>query len=79
MNNLLKTLNTILPNLVKLLSSLGQLGKLLPWVLAIGVIGGIGYFVVTNHKDPYKCINNEIYEQIRWDSDVYKFLGGYCA
>jgi type II secretory pathway component PulF len=79
MNNLLKTLNTILPNLVKLLSSLGQLGKLLPWVLVCGIIGGIGYFAVINHKDPYKCINNEIYEQIRWDSDVYKFLGGYCA
>ena len=79
MKDLLKTLNDILPKLVQLLGSLGQLGKLLPWVLVSGIIGGIGYYVVNNHKDPYKCINNEIYEQMRWDSDVYKFVGGYCG
>jgi hypothetical protein len=79
MNNLLKTLNDILPKLVQLLGSLGQLGKLLPWVLAIGIIGGGGYYITQNYKDPYKCVDNEIYEQLRWDSNVYKFKGGYCV
>jgi hypothetical protein len=65
--------------LPQILGSLGQLGKLLPWVLVCGILGGIGYFIVISHKDPYKCINNEIYEQLRWDSDVYKFVGGYCG
>lgn len=79
MKDLIKTLNDILPKIVQLLSYLGQLGKLLPWVLVIVILGGIGYYITQNYRDPYKCVDNEIYEQLRWDSNVYKFKGGYCV
>ena len=45
------------------------------------ILGGIGYGAMywsQNYKDPYKCFNNEVYEQLRVDSDVYVFKGGYC-
>ena len=45
------------------------------------VLAGIGYgayYWTQNYRDPYKCFNNEIYEQLRVDSDVYVFKGGYC-
>jgi hypothetical protein len=45
------------------------------------ILGGIGYgayYATQNYKDPYKCFNNEVYEQLRVDSDVYVFKGGYC-
>lgn len=52
---------------------------MLPWLIFIAALGGAGYYVVLNYKDPFKCVDNEIYELIRWDSNVYKFKGGYCV
>ena len=46
------------------------------------ILAGIGfgvYHYLTNYRDPFKCVDNEIYEQIRFDSNVYKFKGGYCV
>jgi len=46
------------------------------------ILVGIGYGVLywfKNYRDPYKCVNNEIYEQVRVDSNVYQFKGGYCV
>ena len=46
------------------------------------ILAGIGYGVyywTQNYRDPYMCVNNEIYEQVRVDSKVYKFKGGYCV
>ena len=46
------------------------------------ILAGIGfgvYHYFTNYRDPFKCVDNEIYEQIRFDSNVYKFKGGYCV
>jgi hypothetical protein len=31
------------------------------------------------YRDPYKCVNGEIYKQIDFNSDVYVFKGGYCV
>lgn len=46
------------------------------------ILAGIGFGVYSffiNYRDPFKCVDNEIYEQIRVDSNVYKFKGGYCV
>jgi hypothetical protein len=46
------------------------------------VLGGIGYgafYWSQNYKDPFKCVDNQIYEQVRVDSNVYQFVGGYCV
>lgn len=46
------------------------------------ILAGIGFGVYaffTNYRDPFKCVDNEIYEQIRVDSDVYQYKGGYCV
>ena len=78
MKNLLENLQKILPTLLKIFEMLGAFGKMLPWLILVAAIGGAGYFIFLNYKDPYKCVDNEIYEQLRVDSDVYVFKGGYC-
>ena len=71
-------LRGLLQNLPQILQILPSIGKFLPILLIVGsIIAGI-YFFVINYKDPYKCVGNEIWEQIRWDSNVYVFKGGYC-
>ena len=45
------------------------------------LLAGLGYgvyYFVQNKKDPYKCVNNHVFEQLRMDSDVYVFKGGTC-
>ncbi len=79
MKNLLENLQKILPLVLQVFQSLGAFGKMLPWLMLIAALGGAGYFLFLNYKDPFKCVDNEIYEQIRWDSNVYKFKGGYCV
>jgi hypothetical protein len=75
-NNLLKGL---LENLPKILEILPGIIKFIPILLVVGGIAvGIYYFVIS-YKDPFKCVDNEIYEQLRFDSNVYKFKGGYCV
>lgn len=46
------------------------------------LLGGVGYGAYTffsSYRDPYKCVDNELYEQVRVDSNVYIFKGGYCV
>jgi hypothetical protein len=75
-NNLLKGL---LENLPKILEIFPGIIKFLPILLVVGGIAvGVYYFVIS-YKDPFKCVDNEIYEQLRFDSNVYKFKGGYCV
>lgn len=76
MNNLLKEL---LANLPKILEILPGVVKFIPILALVAGLGfGIYYFVVS-YKDPFKCVDNEIYEQLRFDSNVYRFKGGYCV
>jgi hypothetical protein len=84
--NILENLQKILPLVLQVFTMLGSVGKMLkafgrmlPWLILIAALGGAGYYAVLNYKDPYKCVNNEIYELIKWDSNVYKFKGGYCV
>lgn len=79
MKELFKFLPEMLSLLPKLMSNLKALVIL---VLVIAVMGGIGYGVYLlsiNYKDPYKCVNGEIYKQIEFNSAVYVFKGGYCV
>ena len=75
MKDLLKWLPQVLslmPNIVKYL-------KYIPILMILGGIGYGVYIFTQSYKDPFKCVNNEVYEQIRIDSGVYVFKGGYCV
>lgn len=79
----MKELLKFLPDMLALLPKLmGNLKSLITLILIIAVIGGIGYgayIFATNYKDPYRCVNGEIYKQIDFSSTVYVFKGGYCV
>jgi hypothetical protein len=75
----MKNLLDILPKLLELMPGIVQFLKYIPVLM---ILAGVGYGVFywsQNYRDPYKCVNNEIYEQVRMDSNVYQFIGGYCV
>lgn len=75
----MKDLLKLLP---QLLSMMPGIIKYLKYIPILMVLAGIGYGVYAftmNYKDPFMCVDNEIYEQVRFDSNVYKFKGGYCV
>jgi hypothetical protein len=71
----------LLKNLPQILSAMPELVKYLKYIPVLMILAGIGYgvvYIVQNRKDPYKCVNNHVFEQLRIDSDVYVFKGGTC-
>lgn len=71
----------LLKNLPQILSAMPELVKYLKYIPILMILAGIGYgivYLVQNRKDPYKCVNNHVFEQLRIDSDVYVFKGGTC-
>ncbi len=71
----------LLKNLQQILSAMPELVKYLKYIPVLMILAGIGYgvvYIVQNRKDPYKCVNNHVFEQLRIDSDVYVFKGGTC-
>jgi hypothetical protein len=74
----LKALLEILPKLLELMPGIVKFLKYIPILMVLGGIGYGAYYWTQNYRDPYKCFNNEIYEQVRVDSDVYVFKGGFC-
>ena len=75
----MKDLLKLLP---QLLESMPGIVKYLKYIPILMILAGIGYGVIywmQNYKDPYKCVDNQIYEQVRMDSNVYQFIGGYCV
>jgi len=75
----MKELLNILP---KLLEMMPDIVKYLKYIPILMVLAGIGYgifFWSQNYRDPFKCVDNQIYEQVRVDSNVYEFKGGYCV
>jgi hypothetical protein len=74
----LKALLEILPKLLELMPGIVKFLKYIPILMILGGIGYGAYYATQNYRDPYKCFNNEVYEQLRVDSDVYVFKGGYC-
>jgi hypothetical protein len=71
----------LLKNLPQILGALPEIVKYLKYIPILMVLAGIGYgafYFIENRKDPYKCVNNHIFEQLRIDSDVYVYKGGTC-
>lgn len=71
----------LLKNLPQILSALPEIVKYLKYIPILMILAGVGYgivYLVQNRKDPYKCVNNHVFEQLRLDSDVYVFKGGTC-
>ena len=75
----MKNLLEILPKLLELMPGIVQFLKYIPILMILAGIGYGAFYWSQNYKDPYKCVNNEIYEQVRMDSNVYQFKGGYCV
>ena len=71
-----------LKNLPQILSALPAVVQFLKYIPIIMILAGLGFgavYLVQNRKDPYKCVNNYVFEQLRIDSDVYVFKGeGTC-
>ena len=72
-------LKGLLENLPKILEVLPGIIKFIPILIIVGGIGVGVYYFIKSYKDPFKCVDNEIYEQLCFDSNVYKFKGGYCV
>ena len=50
MKNLLENLQKILPLVLQVFQSLGAFGKMLPWLILAGALGGAGYFIYLNYN-----------------------------
>ena len=71
----------LLKNLPQILGAMPEIVKYLKYIPILMLLAGIAYgvmYYIDNHKDPYKCVNNHVFEQLRIDSDVYVFKGGTC-
>jgi hypothetical protein len=74
----MKDLLKMLPQILELMPGIVKFLKYIPILM---ILVGIGYGVYSwtqNYKDPYKCVNNHVFEQLRIDSDVYVYKGGTC-
>jgi hypothetical protein len=72
----------LLRNLPQILGAMPEIVKYLKYIPVLMVLAGIGYgifFYMENHKDPFICVNNQVFEQLRIDSDVYVFKGETCV
>ena len=72
----------LLEMLPKILGMMPEIVKYIKYFPILMILGGIGYGIFywsQNYRDPYKCVDNQIYEQVRVDSNVYEFKGGFCV
>ena len=78
MRDLFKFIPQILQYLPQVLQVIKYL-KYIPILLVLAAIAYVGYYLSENYRDPYMCYEGEIYERLSVDSNVYKFVGGYCV
>lgn len=72
----------LLEKLPQILGSMPEIVKYLKYIPILMILAGICYgvfYYMENHRDPYICVNNQVFEQIRVDSDVYVFRGETCV
>jgi len=72
----------LLEKLPQLLGMMPQIVQFLKYIPILMILAGIGYgiyFWTQNYKDPYICVNNQVFEQLRVDSNVYVFNGDTCV
>ena len=75
----MKELLKMLPQLLELMPGIVKFLKYIPILMILAGIGYGVYFWTQNYKDPYVCVNNHVFEQLRIDSDIYVFKGGTCV
>ena len=75
----MKDLLNILPKILELMPGIVQFLKYIPVLMILAGIGYGAFYWSQNYRDPYKCVDNQIYEQVRMDSNVYEFKGGFCV
>ena len=76
MKDLIKLIPQYLPQILNILPGI------IKYIPVLAVLAGLGYgiyYFVLTYKDPYQCVDNEIYERLSIDSNIYKFKGGYCV
>ncbi len=72
----------LLEKLPQILGMMPQIVSFLKYIPIIMILAGIGYaawYLAQNHRDPFICVNNQVFEQLRLDSDVYVFRGETCV
>jgi hypothetical protein len=72
----------LLEMLPKLLGMMPEIVKYIKYIPILMILAGIGYgiyYAAQNYKDPYKCFNNQLYQQKSIDSNVYVFVGDVCV
>ena len=72
----------LLEMLPKLLGMMPEIVKYIKYIPILMILAGIGYgiyYAAQNYKDPYKCFNNQLYQQKSIDSNVYIFIGDVCV
>lgn len=72
-------LKEILPKILGVLPQIVPFLKIIPVIMILAGVGYGAYVFFVNYRDPFKCFDNEIYERMSIDSNVYKFKGGYCV
>ena len=75
----MKDLLKFLPQILSALPEITKYIKIIPILLVLAGIGYGAYYYFMNYKDPFKCVNNQVFEQIRVDSNVYVFKGDTCV
>ena len=75
----MKELLEKLPQILGMMPQIVAFLKYIPILMILGGIGYAAYYYAQNHKDPYICVNNHVFEQLRIDSDIYVFKGGTCV
>ena len=72
----------LLEMLPKILGMMPEIVKYIKYIPILIILAGIGYgiyYAAQNYKDPYKCFNNQLYQQKSIDSNVYIFIGDVCV
>jgi hypothetical protein len=78
-NSGMKDLLKILPQILSMMPGIVQYIKYIPILLILAGAGYGAYYYFLNYKDPYVCIENQLFEQARIDSNVYLFKGDICV
>jgi hypothetical protein len=74
----MKDLLKFLPQILNILPGVIKYLKYIPILMILGGLGYVGFYFLSNMKERFVCFNNDIYEQVEFNSSVYKFKGGYC-
>jgi hypothetical protein len=68
-----------LPQILGSMPAIVQYIKYIPILLILAGLGFGAYYWFNNYKDPYICVENQLFEQARVDSNVYLFKGDICV